>query len=136
MRKFLTRCIYLIVFLSIGSIGYAQKSEIGVLGGGSYYYGDIVNNFQPQTIRPSFGVFLRYHLNKRVSLRGNFMYCRVGGADSNLTRTPQYQWQKDRNLAFYSDIFELSGMVEYNLVEDQNKGRRIKNRLIPYVLGA
>lgn len=105
-----------------------------MLLGGSYYYGDIVNyELQPKTIGPGAGFFLRYHLNRNISLRGNLMYCRVQGADSNLTLAPDTKWQKERNLAFYSDIIEVSGMVEYNLVPDLNKGRRIKNRFVPYV---
>ncbi|MES2559162.1 MAG: DUF6089 family protein [Bacteroidota bacterium] len=114
----------------------AQKTEFGFLAGGSYYYGDIVNtNFQPKTVGPGFGVLIRYHYNKRIALRGNLMYCRVQGADSNLVFRADTKWQKTRNLAFYSDILEVSGTVEYSLIEDANKSRRMHNRVIPYVFG-
>jgi hypothetical protein len=120
----------------IAANSYAQKTEIGLLLGGSYYYGDIVstNRIQTQTIGPAGGVFLRKHLNKRTCFRANFMYARIGAADSNLV-DKKSAFQESRNLAFYADLFELSGVVEYNLILDYNKARRIVNRAIPYVYG-
>ena len=63
------------------------------------------------------------------------MYCKVQGADSNLDLSSDSKWQKERNLAFYSDVIEVSGMVEYNLIPDLNKGRKMYTRFVPYVLG-
>jgi hypothetical protein len=135
--KFVTRSLYVTLILLISAFNSnAQKTELGFLAGGSYYYGDIVNNtIQLKTIGPGFGVFMRYHINKKTSIRGNLMYCRVQGADSNLVRTNVTQWQRDRNLAFYSDVIEVSGMIEYNLIPDLNKGRKMYTRFVPYVLG-
>lgn len=115
---------------------YGQKTEIGLLLGGSYYYGDIVNtnHIQTQTIHQAGGIFFRKHFSKKVCVRGNFMYARLGAADSNLVDNKS-SFQESRNLAFYTDVFELSGVVEYNLIPDNNKSRRIVNRLIPYVYG-
>ncbi len=120
----------------IAAKSYAQKSEIGKLFGGSYYYGDIVNtnHIQPQTIGPAVGVFIREHLNNRICFRANLMYIRIGAADSNLINNNS-EFQKSRNLSFYADVFELSGVVEYNLISDNNKARRIVNRAIPYLYG-
>jgi hypothetical protein len=136
MKLCIRSFVFILSFCLTIPLGFSQKTEIGVLAGGSYYYGDILNSaIQPKEIHPALNVFLRYHINKKISLRGNLLYCRVSGADSNLARTPTQQWQHDRNLAFYSDIIEVSGMVEYNLRDDLNKGRRVKNRFIPYVFG-
>ncbi len=105
-----------------------------MLAGTSYYYGDIVNyELEPASIKPAAGLFMRYHLNPYLTLRGNVMYCRVFGADSNLQYIEGKKWQRERNLAFYSDIFELSGMLEYNIIPDRNRGRTIHTRCIPYV---
>ncbi|MES2779951.1 MAG: DUF6089 family protein [Bacteroidota bacterium] len=126
----------MILFISAGT-SYAQKTEIGILLGGSYYYGDIVNTtyVQSQSIHQAGGLFLRKHLSKKVCIRYNLMYARLGAADSNLVANKANAFQRTRNLAFYADVFELSAVVEYNLVQDHNRGRRIKNRLIPYVYG-
>lgn len=135
--KLSTRAFLFTIVLMIAGRSYAQKTEIGVLLGGSYYYGDIVNTMyiQSQAIHQAGGLFFRYHLNKKVSIRANFMYARLGAADSNLVANKENAFQRSRNLAFYADVFELSGVVEYNLIQDHNRGRRIKNRFIPYVYG-
>lgn len=135
--KLIIRAFLFIIILLMVNRSYAQKTEIGVLLGGSYYYGDIVNTvaIQSQAIHPAGGIFLRKHLSKKFCIRGNFMYARVGAADSNLAASAETAFQLSRNLAFYADIFEVSGVVEYNLIEDHNKGRRIKNRFIPYIYG-
>lgn len=136
MKSLLNICLFLILGLVSISETKAQKVEMGVLGGVSYYYGDIVNySFQTESLKPAAGIFLRYHVTPSLTLRGNAMYCRVFGADSNLSDGKDTKWQKARNLAFYSDIYELSGMLEYNFIPDGNKGRKIRNRFIPYMFG-
>ena len=108
----------------------AQKLEVGILAGGSYYYGDIVNDWQPNTISGAGGIFLRYHLSENLSIKGFGGYCRIGGADSNSTGS---SYQKHRNLAFWADVYEGSVQMEYSFVKDITRGRRLRNRFIPYV---
>lgn len=105
------------------------QTEVGILVGGSYYYGDIVNEIEPTTMRYSFGGFLRYHLNDRVALKFMGAYARVTGADS----LSESEFQRNRNLDFFTDIVEGSVQLEYNLISDYAKGRRYKNRFIPYL---
>lgn len=126
---------FIIMFCAIAPKLHAQRAEFGMLAGGSYYYGDIVNSFQPKSVGPGLGILFRYHLNSKMALRANFMYCRVMGADSNLAFNSETKWQKARNLAFYSDIIEVSGMIEYNLINDNNRGKLISSHFVPYVFG-
>jgi hypothetical protein len=111
---------------------FAQKTEIGGLVGPTYYWGDINNNLQFRNIRLGGSAFIRYHLSPRYSLRANLSYARVTGADS-ISRGSS--WQINRNLSFWTDIFEISGIVEYNLRPDDNMGRKVTTRGIPYVYG-
>ncbi|MFI5220721.1 MAG: DUF6089 family protein [Bacteroidia bacterium] len=130
MKISLKRCrIALILSLLILAKANAQKLEIGILGGGSYYYGDIVNEWEPQAISYSAGVFARYHLSENMAIKGFFGYCKVVGSDSNSTS----EWQQKRNLSFWADIVEGSVQFEYSLVKDITRGRRLRNRVIPYV---
>lgn len=125
---------YLITFFILFGTyvnGYSQKYEVGILAGGSYYYGDIVNEWEPSTIKGSFGVFVRDHITDKIKLKFFGGYCKIGGADSN-SSSP---WQRNRNLDFHSDVWEGSVQIEYCFVSDNNRGRRMKNRLIPYVFG-
>jgi hypothetical protein len=110
----------------------AQKTEVGVLLGVSSYYGDIVNTYDPSTFRFAGTFFLRYHLDPRLAIRANLAYARVTGADSN---SKDSEFQRNRNMSFFTDIIELSAVAEYNLIADKNKGRRVRTPFIPYVYG-
>jgi len=107
----------------------AQNLEVGALAGLSHYYGDVSNEFHVENIRYAGYIFVRKHVSQRVVLRGNLGYIRIVGIDSISSSI----YQQRRNLNFYTDIIELSSQVEYNLVDDKTRGRRIKNYTIPYV---
>jgi hypothetical protein len=108
---------------------FSQNWEVGLLAGPSYNYGAVSNTLAYQNIRYNIMGFVRKHISQRVVIRGNIGYIRIAGIDSISSN----QFQKDRNLNFYTDIFELSAQVEYNFVDDKTRGRRIKNYTIPYV---
>jgi hypothetical protein len=130
----ITTRIPLFLLLSIclaGSKSYAQKTEVGVIVGGSYYWGDIVNTWQPSTIKPAGTFFIRYHIDPRLAFRGGISYASLEGADAS----SESLWQRERNFSFNTQVYELAGVVEYNLLPDKNKGRRLKTRFIPYVSG-
>lgn len=110
---------------------FAQKTEIGVLLGGGYYWGDIVNVWQPNTVNFGGTFFMRYHMDPRLAIRGGLSYTKLEGADAN----SESNWQRERNFSFTTNIIELSGVAEYNLIADKNKGRRLRSRFIPYVFG-
>ncbi len=127
--------ISFIVFTALSFFGmsaHAQKTEVGVLLGGGYYWGDIVNTFQPSTIKPGGSLFVRYHLDSRMAVRGNFSYTTIGGSDVD---SKDSKWQVARNFSFKTNIVELSGVLEYNLLPDKNKGRRLRSFFVPYVYG-
>lgn len=127
----LSKRFFLLAFSAIAVDVWGQKTEIGFVAGPSYYYGDIVNSFQPEELsRPGVSVFLRYHLDPRLALRGNFGFAMIGGSDSYSGNTP---WQKSRNMSFKGFVTEVSGIAEFNLIPDKNKGRRVKTPFIPYV---
>jgi hypothetical protein len=133
MKRFTQTAKILVILLSlIGFNSYAQKSEMGIITGGSYYYGDIINTLELGTIKFGGSLFMRYHLSPRLAIRSNLSYAKLGASDSHANST---DWQKYRNLSFTTNIIELSGVAEYNLLEDKNKGRRLRTPFIPYVYG-
>jgi hypothetical protein len=121
-----------LVFLFTGVIACtavrAQKTEFGIMGGGSMYYGDIVNEFEFNSMGGSCGVYLRYHISDKIAIKGFGSYCRVTGADSNSSS----KFQQNRNLSFWSNIYEGSVQLEINFVDDIIRGNRIVHRFIPY----
>ncbi len=114
----------LIIFFLINMvtiITYAQKSELGFLAGGSFYWGDIVSEPEPSTVKEALGMYFRYYHNKHISTKLFLGYCRIGGADS-LPLSSSYQ--KHRNLSFFSNIFEASVQLEYNIIINKFRNRR------------
>jgi hypothetical protein len=107
----------------------AQNMDIGLLLGGSYYYGDVVNEIEPTTIGPAVGGFVRYRLGDRFALKAFAGYAKVSGDD----KLSESEWQLQRNWSFESTILEGSIQAEFNLIEDRNKGRRYANPMIPYL---
>jgi hypothetical protein len=87
-----------------------SRSEFGVIAGGSYYIGDL-NQFRHfENTQIAGGFLYRFNIHSRLSLRGNFIYGNVKGDDAN----SRSDLLKNRNLNFFSSIFELAGGVEFN----------------------
>lgn len=122
--------VLIIVFFFVAPKAWSQKTEVGLLFGPTYYYGDIVNTFQPLTAKLGGSAFVRYHLDSRFGVRANFSFAQIGGSDEHPSNS---EWQNRRNLTFKCNIFEVALLGEYNLVADDNKGRRVKTANIPYV---
>jgi hypothetical protein len=100
----------------------ASRSEIGFMVGGSTYLGDL-NQFIPfKETHLAGGILYRYNVNPRFSVRANLTYGRVGADDVNSTEV----LNKERNLSFHSDIFELGAGVEFNYFPFQLGHERYK----------
>ncbi len=128
-RSFVKKSLFfLFVFVSTVS-GFAQNWELGVFAGGSYSYCDASNELIKENVRYSGFVFARKHLNESFSLRLNIGYIRIAGMDS-LSKS---EFQLQRNLNFFTDIYEISGQFEYHLVPDKPKSKKKEGKLIPYV---
>lgn len=91
---------------------FSSRSSLGVMVGGSYYIGDLNQFGHFKNTNLSGGLFYRYHLNSRVSIRGALRYGRVEGYDSD-SNDP---YKKLRNFSFESEIFEFSAGVEFNFL--------------------
>jgi len=105
--------LVLIILLSLGlsSIATSQKGyELGGWVGGSWYFGDLNTEFRLD--KPSFagGLRARLNFNTRTSVTASLNYGRIiaDDADSNNSR------QRDRNLSFFSDIYDFTVNMEFN----------------------
>lgn len=111
MRHILT----LILAMVIWSISYGQdfraRFELGAMGGGSYYIGDLNHAKHFVYSKPAFGAIFRYNLSTRASLRLTGTYGTVWGADAESND----EVQLNRNLSFTSKIYEVAFGVEIDL---------------------
>lgn len=104
---------YIIVFLFclLGPLSEAQKGwEVGGWAGVSYYFGDLNTRFDVKHPGPAIGLTGRYNFNNRLCLRSSFNYGRVGADDANSTNA----FERERNLSFKSNIFDVTGQFEFN----------------------
>lgn len=119
------------VFVFIFSNSHAQNIEFGVYGGVSNYIGDVSEQkMRMDQFHPSGAVMGRYNISPKVTLKGMIAYGRVSGADSLASDAKN----KIRNTNFYSDIYEFSAQIEYNLVR-YNMGNRGGRPFVPYIYG-
>jgi hypothetical protein len=108
----------LILIIFSATLGMAQpvkkSAEVGIFLGCSYYIGDIspFGHFN-QFTKPAGGVVFRYNFNPRLAIRGTALVGAVEGDDSFSNSRAQQQ----RNLRFKSDIYELSGQLEFNFLD-------------------
>jgi hypothetical protein len=99
----------------------AQYHEIGAMVATSYYTGDINTQLQlPGEFNLGGGLIYRYNFNDRVAFKGNILYGRVYAHDED----SDSEWQRNRNLHFRSDIFEISGQIEINFLTYEIGDRR------------
>src|SRR3954465_579474 len=108
--RFTHKLFVTLSFLTAAFTLKAQNMDIGLLLGGSYYYGDVVNEIEPSTIRPAFGGFIRYRLGERLALKAFGAYAKVTGDD----KLSESEWQQQRNWSFESTIIEGSIQAEFN----------------------
>ncbi|NTW25052.1 MAG: outer membrane beta-barrel protein [Lentimicrobium sp.] len=99
-------------FLLLSLSGFAQRyGEIGLIGGGMYYLGDLNPGKQFMLTKPAFGGFIRHNFDERLSVRGAVMFGSVKGDDAVSNQDPL------RNLNFESKITDFSGTIEVNFFD-------------------
>jgi hypothetical protein len=101
-----------LLFFSYFFVGTAsaQRNEIGVFFGGSYYLGDLNPMRQFAMTQIGAGAIYRFNINENLALRMNGFWGNVAGSDSRI------QYNTNRNLQFRSNIMELSLQGEVNFV--------------------
>lgn len=105
--------IWLVLALIVSSVAVnAQKTEVGVFGGTSFYLGETNRSGLFKQPKPAFGLVFRLNFNEHWSLKGNALYGGIQGADS-LAEDPE---QIERNLSFKSVLFEVAAELELNFM--------------------
>lgn len=109
MMKLLLAILFSIITINV----YSQRYfEIGAFGGISYYNGDLnpSQHLKPSNNHLAVGLIARQVLNSRWALRGSFNIGNLSGSDAE-SNDP---FQQQRNLSFYTRIYELSAGIEFN----------------------
>jgi len=107
MKRALSGFIFLILIVSNT---FAQRTEIGFLGGTSYYMGDLNPKKNFELMQPAVGIIARYNLSPRFAIKINGYYGTVKGDDA-ITK-----FNEKRNLSFKSEVLEFSAQLELNFL--------------------
>lgn len=107
------------IWISIGfvlmasTVALAQKGwEVGLMGGVSYYIGDLNTNYSLKTPGHYFSAVGRYNFNSRLSAKGVVGLSRVMADDQYSSNI----YERARNLSFRSDIKEIGARIEFNFL--------------------
>ena len=121
--------ILLLIVFTLTAELKAQFSEIGVLGGVSYYMGDLNPNAPFKQVMPAGGLFYRHNFNDRFSLRGTVTVAYLKADDAK----SKVQAQIDRNLNFESLLVDFAITGEFNFFRYEPGD--MKHPFTPFLFG-
>ncbi len=107
--------LFAFVFLLSGTAsaqyqGYTQEGEVGITAGVGTYFGDLNNRADLKRLKPSLGIFFRKQFGNYIGVRLSGNYTRLGYSD----QLSNVDFQKQRNLSFNTDIYEVALKGDFN----------------------
>ena len=107
------------------------KYEIGGMGGGVFYMGDVNKNTLFREMNPAAGGIFRYNPNLRWAVKANLMWGQVSGT----TSAGENVYPGNAQASFSRNLFELGGQMEFNFFPYSDKFAYANaKRFTPYVL--
>ena len=120
----------ILLFFSLIFTGVSQQYEIGLMGGGSKYIGDIGKEdyFLPSNLGGS--LLFKNTINPWMYMRLGFSYLGISGDDAQSGSAGR----RMRNYSFAGKIIEFNMGIEYNFLPRNPFKKTLKyNRLTPYM---
>jgi len=119
-----------LVFTSVQFAFSQRKSDIGIIGGVSYYLGDINHSRHFYSSSPTGGLIFRYNFNSRNSIRFNASYAKLTGNPADFGEP----FPDSPVSSFSTNLMDLGLTTEFNFMPYQSTKLR-KERYTPYVSG-
>jgi len=113
--KQIKNLLILIAFITLGFTAdaqYKENTEVGFIGGISYYLGDL-NTTHFNNSLPFGGIVIRKNIDRRFSYKAELLYLNIAADDRN---DASDTIAIDRDLHFRSPVYELSGQIEFNFL--------------------
>jgi OmpA-OmpF porin, OOP family len=122
MSKILAFCCS---FLLFSNIAFSQNFEVGLTLGATTYTGDIdvVAKNIGSASNPAIGLLVKYRLSNRFLVRGQILTSKLSASEKN----HPLAWRQERGLSFESKLTEISGLLEYEVIN--------KNRFTGFTFG-
>jgi len=111
-----------LLFLFIISLSAAgqRSADYGIYGGVTSYLGDINTNRLLYRPLPAGGLFYRFNLNPRQSLRANILFGGLQANDLDFNNN----FQQIRNQSFSGPVVEGAIQFEFNFLPYSTQGKR------------
>ena len=110
----------LLLFCLSLSLSGQRNADYGILAGVSSYIGDINPNRLFYLPLPAGGVFFRYNLNPRQSLRTSLLFGGLRANDNNFKNS----FQIARDASFHGTLSEWNIQFEFNFLPYSTFGKR------------
>jgi hypothetical protein len=111
--------ILLLILLSL-SVSGQRSADYGIFGGATSYLGDINTNRLFYRPRPAGGLFYRFNLNPRQSIRANILLGSLQANDLDFNNS----YQQTRNQSFSGPVAEGAVQFEFNFLPYSTQGKR------------
>ncbi len=113
MKKIKLTFILLLIISPIlsNAQSFGRIDQLGLNVGGAYYLGDY-NNIPFKQITPSLGLFYRYNVDKRFSVRPSLNYIKIKGENNSI---PQLQYNNITS-EFEQNIYDINVVGEFNFI--------------------
>jgi hypothetical protein len=124
------KLIWLFILIITPTVAFSQqKADYGIFGGVSSYFGDINSTKLLYSPRPAAGIFYRYNLHPRHSLRANLFAGRLSANDLDFDNA----FQQNRNASFSGTVAEMALQFEFNFFPYATDGKKWNSS--PYFAG-
>jgi hypothetical protein len=132
------RALFIFLSVLISIVCHAQRSEVGVLAGASFYFGDL-NSIPFRDAKFAGGLIYRYNFTPRMALKANILFGKIAATDEKnhsmlKDAHGNYLWDyRERGLSFSSPFTEISAQLEINFFNIYTQSH--KNQISPYLFG-
>ena len=124
------KLIWLFIFAFFPLVVFSQRTaDYGVFQGISSYFGDINSTKPLYSPLPAAGVFYRYNLHPRHSLRANLFAGGLNASDADFDNS----FQQNRAASFSGIVAELALQFEFNFFPYSTDGKKWNST--PYFAG-
>ena len=110
----------LCLLFSAASLYGQRNADYGIMAGVTSYLGDINPGRLLYSPRPAAGIFYRYNLHPRQSLRGSIIFGGLRGADSDFNT----DFQNVRQATFSGTLTEAAVQFEFNFLPYSTMGKQ------------
>ena len=113
------------------TLSQEYKYEIGGMGGGAFYMGDVNKGTPLKGLNPSLGLVFRYNANFRIAFKGGLTWAQVTGSTDGLANT----FPNGMQTSFSRNVVDIGGQFEFNFFPYSDKFAYLNTqRLSPYLL--